>query len=204
VYLFKKTKQNIMDQPKYQVVPKHPIYQKLKILKIRVSTFLTTSNKKKENLQRISEKAKDMAKQKGLIYSFDIFIDSRKSTGSYAIGTIHREECEKCKTIIIGFYSNMVMADDFDLLLTVFHEYCHFLLFYTSVTTDWKYAELIAKNKIPEIYGPHRQFAEENFCETFSYFINGIGLVDSDTVRFFNFLNRSTYLKFGDSYQILS
>jgi hypothetical protein len=193
-----------MKPPKYCVKTKGPFYQKIKLLKSQLLTFLAfRQDWKKSHLQKITDKAKIIAKSMGLHYSFEVFIDPRKSRNYGAIGAIHKAECEQFKTIRIGIYSNLVMASEEDILFTIFHEYCHFLLFHPSDDTDWTFAGLLAKDKIPKIFGDHREWVEENFCESFSYYINGVSVVDSEVEDIFNFLNDSTYQKYGTAYKLL-
>jgi hypothetical protein len=157
-------------------------------------------------LQKISEKGNEIARKNGLFYAFDLFIDTRRSEGTGAIGSIHRQECERYKIIKIGIYSDKVMADEDAILMTIFHEYCHFLLFYTTKKTDWEYAGIMTKNKIPQIFGSNLdpRFGEENFCETYSHYINGISLVDPEVEKFFIFLNNSAYERLGKTFQLLN
>jgi hypothetical protein len=192
-----------MKPPQYCVTLKGPFHQKTKLLKTQILTLLTPGNKKNRHLQNIADKAKAIAKNKGLYYTFDLFINPRKSRNYGAIGAIHKPECERYKTVRIGIYSNLVMASEEDILFTIFHEYCHFLLFHTSDETDWILSGFLARDRIPKIFGDHVEWGEENFCESYSYYINGVSIVDSEVEDFFKFLNESTRQKLGDKYKFL-
>lgn len=193
-----------MKSAQYSVSVKNPYYQKLILFKTKFLTLLVFRPKwRNAHLQNIADKAKIIAKKKGLHYSFEIFIDFRKSKNNDAIGAIRIDECEQKRMLPIGIYSNMVMASERDIILTIFHEYCHFLVFHMSNASTWTMCHYLAEDRIPTIYGDHKEWGEENFCESFSYYITDKSVVDSEVEDFYNFLINSNYCKLGTSYKLL-
>jgi hypothetical protein len=93
----------------------------------RIYSFIIPNSIKVRRLKKIEEKAKIIAKENRIPFPFRCNITYRKGKNFHSVGY-----CDKSKPAVDGkfniyIYSPYVMSSELQILITIFHEYGHFL-----------------------------------------------------------------------------
>lgn len=144
-------------------------------LKILFLSFFTSSNKSHQLKEKFDKKAKILALSNGLDISFYCFLVRLPYRD---FGSIDLQKIENEQHIPIQINSRYIRAEEEKILITYFHEYCHFLFPYSSPGTDFRKSGRYTGSSIPNDIDR----IVEDFCDDFgNYIVHGTtGRDDSD------------------------
>lgn len=146
--------------------PVAPFQHKLLILKHSLKSFLIPYKKKRKVLDHITLECRKIAIKRGL--NFAIFTQIFTGHGSeYQTIACLDDNSYSHRIVNIIVFEHLVMVPVYELKITIFHEYCHFLLKVCPDNMIWTITNFYAQNDIPHIYGD----PTEDFCEIFAHYI---------------------------------
>lgn len=139
----------------------------LKALKFRIITFFTPCPMKIQYLKQMESKAEKIAKNKNIFFPFRLKIKYGKGKSFASIGYSGDYNKKINGKFDIYIFSTLVMAPEIDILITIFHEYGHFIYYHAPLKTIWPLWDLDYIKKFPRLT-PTNEF-EEDFSELFAY-----------------------------------
>ena len=153
-------------------IPMTPFQHRLMILKLSLKSFFTPYKKKREYLDRITFESRKIAIDRGLIFAFFTLISYGRGSSYETIAQINWEKSYIHRAVDIVFFTRLIMAPEHYIKITIFHEYCHFLMKAIPNPMIWQMAKFYSTNRFPHLHND----MEEDFCDLFGYYI-----VDKDT-----------------------
>lgn len=153
---------------------------------IRVKSFIIPKSVQIRRLEKIEKHAKIIADKKKIpfLVRCKILEGHEKKPDSFtSIGFGYQYEQMKDGKYFINIYRQNSMAPEKEILLTIFHEYGHFIDCYTSSQTKSPLKDLYDNNKFPKKwYGTYT----EDFAELFARYILDLVSLDDSIIKMIN------------------
>jgi hypothetical protein len=149
-----------------------PFQYKMALLKILFRSFFTSYDKKSKYLEQVTLDSRKIAIERGLRFTFFTMLSNRHGSSFWVIAQINTNKSRLNRAIDMWFFSHLVMAPEHYVKVTIFHEYCHFLIKYAPKSIVDEIEKLHNARKFPHLHDK----LEEDFSDLFGYYI-----VDKDT-----------------------
>ncbi len=134
--------------------------------KTRLISFITPRSTQIKRLKKIEGMAEKIAKENQIPFPFRCEIRYQKGKSFHSIGCSFSNMPKYDGKFNIYIYSPYLMASEFQILLTIFHECGHFFHDYASVPSILQLLEFYPTNKFPKFSGTD-DFTED-YCELFA------------------------------------
>lgn len=152
--------------------------ENINLYAIKTISFLTPHFLQIRRLNKIETKARQIAINKNIpfLVRCEILDEmDRKPEAFSSIGFHFEFEQMVNGKYKIFIYKQCAMAPELDILITIFHEYGHFINYCTSNKTKKPFLDIYFSNQLPKFYG----YYDEDFPELFARYM--LDLVSIDT-----------------------
>jgi|GEM_PF-4031977 len=153
---------------------------------IKIKSLIIPKSIQIQRLKKIENRAKIFADKKDLpfLVRCKILEENERNPDSFtSIGFGYRYEQMKEGKYFVYIYRQNSMAPEMEIILTIFHEYGHYIDYYVSSETKSPLIDLYDNNKFPKKW--YGSFTED-FAELFARYILDLISLDDTTVEMLN------------------
>lgn len=142
----------------------------------RLITIFTPKSIQIKRLKLLEEKAKKIADEKKIPFPFQCEIKYQRGKSFYSVGCSYRKDIKINGKFPIYIYSSYTMLSEIEILLTIFHEYGHFVYDFAQPNAKIQLNRLFIEKKFPILT---KGGLVEDFSECFANIIvKNLYLVD--------------------------